>query len=80
MLLNLKDYQTIELALQPQYKGSFEIIKKLFLVKFQLKISPCYWVLHLVFYISKLTQYFESTIHGQKATFLPPTLIQGQKE
>jgi len=32
ILLNLKDYQTIERALQSWYKGPFKIIKKLFLV------------------------------------------------
>jgi len=34
VLLNLKDYQTMERALQPWYKGLFEIIEKLFLVMF----------------------------------------------
>jgi len=33
-----------------------------------------------VFHASKLTQYSESTICGQKATSPPPTLIQGQEE
>jgi len=80
VLLNLKDYQTMEQALQPQYKGLFEIIEKLFLVIFWLRMSPRYQALHLVFYASKLTQYSKSTIHGQKATPPPPILIQGQKE
>jgi len=34
VLLNLKDYQTTEQALQPQYEGPFEIIEKLSLVTF----------------------------------------------
>jgi len=76
----LKDYQTTERALQPQYEGPFEIIEKLSLVTFQLKIPPRYRALHPVFYASKLTQYSESTIYGQKATLPPPTLIQGQEE
>jgi len=80
VLLNLKDYQTMEQALQPQYKGPFEIIEKLSLVMFRLRIPPHYRALHLVFYASKLAQYFESTIHGQKSTPPPPTLIQGQEE
>ena len=42
VLLNLKDYQTMEQALQPRYKGPFEIIEKLFLVMFWLRIPPCY--------------------------------------
>jgi len=80
VLLNLKDYQTTERALQPQYEGPFEIIEKLSLVTFQLKIPPRYRALHPVFHASKLTQYSESTIYGQKATLPPPTLIQGQEE
>jgi len=42
VLLNLKDYQTTEQALRPWYKGLFEIIEKLSLVMFQLRIPPCY--------------------------------------
>jgi len=80
VLLNLKDYQTIERALQPQYKGPFEIIEELSLVTFRLRMPSRYRALHLVFHASKLTQYSESTIHGQKATPPPPTLIQGQEE
>ena len=34
VLLNLKDYQTIEQTLRPWYKGPFEIIEKLSLVMF----------------------------------------------
>ena len=34
VLLNLKDYQTMEQTLQPWYKGPFEIIEKLSLVMF----------------------------------------------
>jgi len=80
VLLNLKDYQTMERALRPQYKGPFEIIEKLSLVTFQLRMPPRYRALHPVFHTSKLTQYSESTICGQKATPPPPTLIQGQEE
>jgi len=80
VLLNLKNYQTTERALQPWYKGPFKIIEKLSLVMFQLRIPPRYRVLHPVFHASKLTQYSESIIHGQKATPPPPTLIQGQEE
>jgi len=42
VLLNLKDYQTMERALQPWYKEPFKIIEKLSLVMFQLRIPPCY--------------------------------------
>jgi len=80
VLLNLKDYQTTEQTLQPQYEGPFEIIEKLSLVTFRLRIPPRYRVLHPVFHASKLTQYSESTIHGQKVTPPPLTLIQGQEE
>ena len=66
VLLNLKDYQTTEQALRSWYEGPFEIIEKLFLVTFQLRMPPRYWALHPVFHASKLTQYSESTIHGQE--------------
>jgi len=78
VLLNLKDYQTTEQALQPWYKEPFKIIEKLSLVTFRLKILPCYQALHPVFNANKLTQYSESTIHGQKATPPPLTLILSQ--
>ena len=77
VLLNLKDYQTTEWALQPRYKGPFEIIEKLSLVMFWLRMPPRYQALHPVFHTSKLAQYSESTICGQKYTPPPPTLIQG---
>jgi len=80
VLLNLKDYQTMEQALQPQYKGPFEIIEKLSLVTFWLRMPPRYQVLHPVFHTSKLAQYSKSTICGQKYTPPPLTLIQGQEE
>jgi len=80
VLLNLKDYQTTEQALQPQYKGPFKIIEKLSLVTFWLRMLPCYQALHPVFHASKLAQYSKSTICGQKSTPPPPTLIQGQEE
>ena len=80
VLLNLKDYQTTEQVLQPQYKGPFEVIEKLSDVTFQLRMPPHYRALHLVFHASKLAQYSESTIYGQKSIAPPPTLIQGQEE
>jgi len=42
VLLNLKDYQTTEQALQPWYEGLFKIIEKLSLVTFWLRMPPCY--------------------------------------
>ena len=42
VLLNLKDYQTTEQALQPWYEGPFKIIEKLSLVTFWLRMPPCY--------------------------------------
>jgi len=42
VLLNLRDYQTTERALQPRYEGPFEIIEKLSLVTFWLRMPPCY--------------------------------------
>ena len=70
----------MEQALQPWYKGSLEIIEKLFLVMFWLRILSRYQVLHPVFHTSKLAQYSKSTICGQKSTPPPLTLIQGQEE
>ena len=43
-------------------------------------MSPRYRALHPVFHASKLAQYSESTICGQKSTPPPLTLIQGQEE
>ena len=40
VLLNLKNYQTMEQALRPWYKGPFEIIEKLSLVTFWLRMPP----------------------------------------
>jgi len=42
VLLNLKDYQTIEQELQPRYEELFEIIEKLSLVMFWLRMLSCY--------------------------------------
>jgi len=42
VLLNLKDYQTMERALQPRYEGPFEIIEKLSLVTFRLRMPSRY--------------------------------------
>ena len=42
VLLNLKDYQTIEQELWPWYKGPSEMIEKLFLVTFWLRMPPRY--------------------------------------
>ena len=39
-----------------------------------------YQALYSVFHVSKLIQYSEFTICGQKATLPPLTLIQGQEE
>jgi len=80
VLLNLKDYQTMEQALRPWYKGPFKIIEKLSCVTFRLRMPPHYRAMHPVFHASKLAQYSKSTIHGQKSTAPPPTLIQGQEE
>ena len=80
VLLNLKDYQTTERALWPRYEGPFEIIEKLSCVTFRLRMPPRYRAMHPVFHTSKLAQYSKSTIHGQKSTAPPPTLIQGQEE
>jgi len=80
VLLNLKNYQTTERALQLQYKGPFEVIEKLSNITFWLRMPPYYRALHPVFHASKLAQYSESTIHEQKSIAPPLTLIQDQEE
>jgi len=42
VLLNLKDYQTMERALQLWHERPFKIIEKLSLVTFWLRMPPCY--------------------------------------
>ena len=50
VLLNLKDYQTTEQALQPWYEGLFKIIEKLSCVTFRLRMPPHYRAMHPVFH------------------------------
>lgn len=80
VLLNLKDYQTTQRALQPQYEGSFEIVEKLSEVMFKLKLSSKYHAIHPVFHASKLAIYNEPTISRQKKTPSQSVIIDREKE
>ncbi|KAJ3540079.1 hypothetical protein NM688_g6277 [Phlebia brevispora] len=80
VLLNLKDYQTTQRALQPRYEGPFKIIEKLSPVTFKLKLPAKYRAIHPVFHTSKLATYNEPTIKGQKRVAPTPVEVQGQEE
>ena len=80
VLLNLKDYQCTERALQPRYEGPFEIIEKLSPVMFKLKMPSKFRAIHPVFHASKLATYNEPTIPGQKVEPPEPTLVKGVVE
>lgn len=80
VLLNLKDYQTTQRALQPQYEGSFEIVEKLSEVMFKLKLPSKYRAIHPVFHASKLAIYNEPTISRQKKTPSQSVIIDREKE
>lgn len=80
VLLNLKDYQTTQRALQPRYEGPFEIVEKLSDVMFKLKLPSKYHAVHPVFHASKLAVYNEPTISGQKKTPPQPILVKGEEE
>ena len=80
VLLNLKDYQRTERALQPRYEGPFEIIEQLSPVTFKLKLPARFRAYHPVFHASKLATYKEPTIPGQKPPTPSPVIIRGQEE
>ena len=80
VLLNLKDYQRTERALQPRYEGPFEIIEKLSPVTFKLKMPSKFRAIHPVFHASKLATYNEPTIPGQKVEPPEPTLVKSVVE
>ena len=80
VLLNLKDYQRTERALQPRYEGPFEILEKLSAVTFRLKLPESLRAIHPVFHASKLTTYNEPTIEGQKLPPPRPVVIKGKEE
>ena len=79
-MINLKDYQKTERALQPRYEGPFEVIKQLSPVTFKLLMPERYRAIHPVFHASKLAPYNQSEVVGQKSQPPPPTLIDGQLE
>ena len=64
VLLNLRDYQTTQRALQPRYEGPFEIVEKLSEVTFRLKLPSKFRAIHRVFHASKLATYNELIIKG----------------
>lgn len=80
VLLNLKDYQTTQRALQPRYEGPFEIVEKSSEVTFKLKLPSKYHAIYPVFHASKLAIYNESTIPRQKKAPFQPVIIDGEEE
>lgn len=80
VLLNLKDYQHTERALQLRYERPFEIVEKLSPVMFKLKLPSNFCTIHLVFRASKLATYNELTIKGQQVNSPEPTLIKSDEE
>lgn len=65
VLVNLKDYQKTERALNPRYEGPFTILEKLSPVTFKLDLPPKFRAYHPVFHASKLATYQEPTIPNQ---------------
>ena len=80
VLLSLKDYQKTMKAFTPKYEGPFEIIEKLSLVTFKLKMPSCFRAYHPVFHASKLAPYNEPTIEGQRVPPPPPVMINDEEE
>ena len=80
VMLDLRDYQKTECALQPRYKGPFEIIERLSDVTFKLKMPVKFRLIHLVFHASKLVPYQDPAFHGQHPEPSPPTQIAGKDE
>lgn len=80
VLLNLKDYQRTERALQPRFEGPFEIIEKLSDVTFKLKLPTRFRAIHPVFHASKLAPYTQSKLPGQTYNKPDPVLVKGQQE
>ena len=48
-------------------------------VAYELKLPP-QWRIHLVFHVSLLTPYIETTVHGPNYTRPPPDLVEGEAE
>ena len=80
VLLNLKEYQTTERALQPRYEGPFEIIEKITPVTFKLKLPVKFRAIHPVFHANLLTPYRENDIHRPNYTYLAPEVIRDNEE
>jgi hypothetical protein len=80
VMLDLRDYQTTERALQPRYEGPFKVIEKLSPVTFKLELPPKYRSIHPVFHAIKLATYNEPTIVGQKGPTPAPVVVNGEEE
>jgi len=80
VMLDLRDYQCTERALQPRYEGPFKVIEKLSPVTFKLELPSKYCSIHPVFHAVKLATYNEPTIVGQKRPTSQPVIIDGNEE
>ena len=80
VMLDLRDYQTTERALQPRYEGPFKVIEKLSPVTFKLELPSKYRSIHPVFHAIKLATYNEPTIVGQKGPTPAPVVVNGEEE
>ena len=80
VMLNLKDCQTTERALQPRYEGPFKVIEKLSPVTFKLNLPSKYRSIHPVFHATKLATYNAPTIVGQRGPTPTPVVVDGEEE
>ena len=76
VLLLLKDYQKTKKALYPKFKEPFEIIQKISLVTFKLKLLAHYYSIYLIFHASKLALYTNLIITRQKPSLPQPVKIK----
>ena len=63
-----------------KYEELFEIIEKLSLVTFKLKMLFCFHIYYLTFHTNKLAPYNESTIKGQRVPLLYLVIINKKEE
>jgi Chromo (CHRromatin Organisation MOdifier) domain len=65
--------------LAPRRYGLFPIIDVISPVVYHIQLPP-HWHIHNVFYVSLLTPYKETDVHGHNFPELPPDLIEGKPE
>ena len=65
--------------LAPRRHGPFKIVHVVSPVAYELEL-PKHWKIHLVFHVSLLTPYIETTVHGSNFLWPPPDIVDGQEE